>query len=625
MSDGIDAPQRYARGWLPPIGLLLSAVVLLPTVGMAALATASASAQWTQRSGAATMSHDAAEMDRLIVLRGEVTAEYVNAASISTAADLGLGTSRLSALYHVDFAAEARAARSRVDADTTASTFPSLQRDLTSLAALRAEIDAGRAHFSAVFALFTRLDTDIDVLWQNRLDAARSLAGTATRGVGSVNEQLSALQATFTAFQTAFERTRLTNALLTGKNTPTNVKALIAANTRFSAAVAEFTGHLGPNAEAAWRNLQADPAGRQFDGVVDRTVKAGIASGRAPLATNPTAYGAALIAAGKWVVDLTFVNAAASIDLGTLARHLEASAARSFLVGIISVAIATALAAVAAVLTARAVARPARRLAASARRISNGEFSIPSLPLEGARELAETSRALNEMTATLTALEHYAVTLAEHPRSSRLNQPLPGRTGRALQLTLDHLRDSVHERERDRLALQEAVTHDGLTGLLNRDAALDAITRDLARSRRESTRLMILFVDLDAFKRINDTYGHDVGDEALRITANALRTATRGSDIIARLGGDEFLVSGFASGRAEVESVAERVHDAIAAQALAIGGERVTINSSIGMALAESEDTAESFVREADLALYRAKRGGRNQIAWHDPLAHTNP
>jgi diguanylate cyclase (GGDEF)-like protein len=614
-------PTSRDGRWLPPIGLLLAVVVLLPTVGMAVLATSSAATRWSQRSAAAGMSHDAVEMDHLMVLRGKVTAEYVNAASISTAADLGLSTAKLSALYHVDFAAQRKSARAAVNADPTAARFPELQSDLTALRRIRTDVDAERAHFPTVDAFFTAFDGDIDLLWQRRLDAARKLANAAERGVGSVSQQLNAIQATFTAFRTAFERTRLTNALLLGKNTPANVEALIAANTRFATAVAEFSPRLGPKAAIAWRNLRANPAGRQFDAVVARAVKVGIAGGRAPVEINPTAYGAALVAAGEWVVDLTTVNAAASIDLNDLVGRLEASASRSFFVGVASASVATVLAAVVAMLTARAVTRPARRLAASARRISNGEFSIEPLPREGARELADTSRALNDMTATLTALEVYAVTLAEHPRSSTLNQPLPGRTGRALQETLDQLRDSVHEREQHRLALQEAATHDGLTGLLNRGAAMEAITRDLSRSRRESISLMILFIDLDAFKHINDTYGHQIGDDALRVTADALRAVARGSDVIARLGGDEFLVSGFASDPTEVESIARRVHDAISARAVSIAAGHLTINSSIGIALARSGDTAESLVHKADLALYRAKRGGRDQVAWDDPVS----
>jgi diguanylate cyclase (GGDEF)-like protein len=274
-------------------------------------------------------------------------------------------------------------------------------------------------------------------------------------------------------------------------------------------------------------------------------------------------------------------------------------------------------------LTARAVARPARRLAASARRISMGEFSIPALPREGPRELAETSRALNEMASTLTAVEHYAIALAEDPRSSALSHPLPGRTGQALQETLNHLRDSVHDGERRRLELQEAATHDVLTGLLNRAAAMDGVTRDLSRSERNGTDLMILFIDIDSFKAVNDTYGHHVGDDALRLTADALRMATRLSDVVARFGGDEFLVCGSVGDRAEVGAIAQRVHDAIASRSIPIDDDELTMSASIGMAIAETGDTAESLIRKADQALYLAKRSGRNQIAWYRPdLSH---
>jgi diguanylate cyclase len=177
----------------------------------------------------------------------------------------------------------------------------------------------------------------------------------------------------------------------------------------------------------------------------------------------------------------------------------------------------------------------------------------------------------------------------------------------------------VHERERHRLELQQAATHDALTGLLNRGAAMDAIARDLARSQRDETPMMILFIDLDAFKSINDTYGHHVGDAALRQTAEALRAATRQSDIVARLGGDEFLVAGVASGAEEMEVIARRVHDSISSRSVSNNGRRIAIDNSIGIASIQPGDTADSIVRNADEALYRAKRRGRNQVAWNRP------
>ncbi len=612
-------PGRRHPRWLPPIRLLLTFVVLPPILGMALLATSTATTRWAQRDAADAMARDAVELDRLIVLRGDVASEHVTAASITTGTDLGITPARLSALYHIDFIGRMRLARAQVNADPTVTAYPDLAADLLHLRALRSEIDAGNSGFAGVEVLFAKFEGDIDRHWQSSFDDARRLETAAGHGLSSASDQLDVVQATFTAFHAALARTSFTNAVLAGQKTQANIEAVIAANTRFSTAVADFSSRLGPRATIAWREVQADPASRHFDAVVNEAIRVGVGGARSALSSDPTAYGAALIAAGNWVVDLTYVNAAASIDLNDHIRLLGASAQRAFLVAVIGASLAIALAAVAAALTARAVSRPARRLASSARQISNGEFSIPPLSRKGVRELAETSLALNELTATLAALEHYAITLVGDPTSPTLNQRLPGPTGAALQATVDQLRDSVHERERHRIELQEAATHDALTGLLNRSAAMDAIERDAARSLRDGSPMMILFIDLDAFKNINDTYGHHVGDTALRLTAEALRAETRRSDVVARLGGDEFLVAGFASGPEEIEHIARRVHDAISSQYVSSEGQRIAIDSSIGIASIQPGDTAESVIRNADDALYRAKRLGRNQVAWNRP------
>lgn len=602
---------------------MLAVVVLLPTAGMAVLATSSASSLWSQKRAAADVSRDAVSMQHLIALRGEVNTEYVQAAALTTAADLGVDAARLNTLYGVDFTANLKAARREVDADKTLPAIPELAANMARLNALRLRVDAGNAGFAAVDAFFTRFMGEIDSLWQRRLDSARRLADDdPANGASQVRAQIDVVQATFTALTDASDRTKYTNNLLLGRRVPPNVKALIEANARFTNDVALFHGRLGPKAAAAWRALQRDPSGRRFDRVIDQAVNIGLVGAPSPFASDPTAYGAALTDAGRWIIGLAIVNGAASTDLDDYARHLETTAKHSFVTEILAAAFVALLASVVAALTARAVGHPARRLATSARRISEGEFTIAALPPRGPRELAETARALNDVTATLTALERYAMTLAEAPDSALLNQPLPGRTGQALQVTLDRLRDSVHEREEHRVALQELATHDGLTGLLNRAAALDSISRELSRSQRDGTPMMVLFIDLDAFKGINDTYGHDVGDAALRLTADALRATTRNTDVVARLGGDEFLVSGRAAdGEAEVEIFAQRLHDGIASRAVSVGGKDVALESSIGIAMAEPGDTADSLIRNADGALYVAKQRGRNQVVWHRPEA----
>jgi diguanylate cyclase (GGDEF)-like protein len=135
--------------------------------------------------------------------------------------------------------------------------------------------------------------------------------------------------------------------------------------------------------------------------------------------------------------------------------------------------------------------------------------------------------------------------------------------------------------------------------------------------------MMALFIDLDGLKAINDVHGHAAGDDALTLTAEALRATTRQSDVVARIGGDEFLVAGMViEGRDEVHQLAERIREAVADQELACAGGPVELHCSIGVALTEQDDeTVDSLVRKADAALYDAKRAGRNRVAFHDDPA----
>ena len=100
--------------------------------------------------------------------------------------------------------------------------------------------------------------------------------------------------------------------------------------------------------------------------------------------------------------------------------------------------------------------------------------------------------------------------------------------------------------------------------MLNREAALDAVTAELTRARRDHTTVMLLFIDLDGLKAINDTHGHKAGDDAIQAAAGALRGATRTGEIVARLGGDEFLIAGApVHDHGDVQALADRVHRAV--------------------------------------------------------------
>jgi diguanylate cyclase (GGDEF)-like protein len=172
------------------------------------------------------------------------------------------------------------------------------------------------------------------------------------------------------------------------------------------------------------------------------------------------------------------------------------------------------------------------------------------------------------------------------------------------------IRHAIARKQNDvRLARQ--ALHDSLTGLPNRALLLDRLHVAIGRSRRRPTSVALLFLDLDGFKRVNDTLGHDAGDDLLVEVARRLSSVLRPGDTVARYGGDEFVIlcEDLRSER-EALRVAERARATIA-QPFAVRGEPVTVQASVGIARARPGGTfAEDLLREADLAMYRAKRSG---------------
>ena len=175
------------------------------------------------------------------------------------------------------------------------------------------------------------------------------------------------------------------------------------------------------------------------------------------------------------------------------------------------------------------------------------------------------------------------------------------------------LADEQLEHRQEELAF--LATHDPLTGLPNRTLILDRVEQMLARSRRKQTPVAALFVDLDNFKSINDTLGHEVGDELLEAVAARLDGVVRATDAFGRLGGDEFVVvSEELSLSAGPELIAERLIEALK-EPFKLGsdeGTRLTVTASIGIASGDRTAPAD-LLRDADIAMYRAKWDGKNR------------
>jgi diguanylate cyclase (GGDEF)-like protein len=163
--------------------------------------------------------------------------------------------------------------------------------------------------------------------------------------------------------------------------------------------------------------------------------------------------------------------------------------------------------------------------------------------------------------------------------------------------------------------LEVQAATDSLTGLLNRRAIEVAANRELLKLRRKSTRVSALAMDLDAFKRINDQYGHRGGDAALVAVAECLRSALRPADMAARVGGDEFLVILPATGLATAETIADKVRSCVAALEIPFEQHVLKVTTSVGFAEL-TDDSASSWdhlMTRCDRAVYAVKRSGGNQ------------
>ena len=167
-----------------------------------------------------------------------------------------------------------------------------------------------------------------------------------------------------------------------------------------------------------------------------------------------------------------------------------------------------------------------------------------------------------------------------------------------------------------REALREQATHDGLTGLLNRTAIMEALQTEADRASRAGEPISVMMADLDFFKKINDTHGHLVGDAVLLEAARRMRSAVRSYDSLGRYGGEEFLFVLPGCSEGDALSQAERIRQTIAATRFSNATAPLAVTCSIGVASREclAGEHTDELVRGADLALYQAKRLGRNRV-----------
>jgi diguanylate cyclase (GGDEF)-like protein len=183
---------------------------------------------------------------------------------------------------------------------------------------------------------------------------------------------------------------------------------------------------------------------------------------------------------------------------------------------------------------------------------------------------------------------------------------------RAGRRILDLQEELVLARE----ALREQATHDGLTGLLNREAVLQVLDNEADRASREGHPLSLLIADFDHFKLVNDTHGHLAGDAVLREGARRMKSVIRRYDAVGRYGGEEFLVVLPGCDPACAHAQAERLREAIASEPFPVVGASLHVTCCVGVScrVKPAISQVDALIHEADLALYMAKNRGRDRV-----------
>ena len=179
---------------------------------------------------------------------------------------------------------------------------------------------------------------------------------------------------------------------------------------------------------------------------------------------------------------------------------------------------------------------------------------------------------------------------------------------------LKKAQEKMKKLEEEMEKAKQKALYDGLTGIYNRAVFNDRIVKEVEKAKREKKPLSFLIMDIDHFKKINDTYGHQTGDMVLKILATQVKKVMRDFDFLARYGGEEFVVILPDTELEKAKEIAERIRTKIEKTKFIYKSERIPVTLSIGVTLLKPDDNEKSLIERADKALYEAKNSGRNRV-----------
>jgi diguanylate cyclase (GGDEF)-like protein len=224
--------------------------------------------------------------------------------------------------------------------------------------------------------------------------------------------------------------------------------------------------------------------------------------------------------------------------------------------------------------------------------------SVFAVQTEGLGDLSDLLAQANEQLVSLAMREHVASTqaMAKHEVAQQEKLALKSKQAQ----------------------LQEQLIYDALTKTYNRTFFEESLKREISICLRNANPIGVIFCDIDHFKRLNDTCGHQFGDHVLQQVSKSFQNALRGSDVLARFGGEEFVILVSQPTEKGITRVAERIREAVEKEEISLSGKKIPVTVSVGAVVAiperDDQDLGERLIAAADQAMYKAKRKGRNRV-----------
>lgn len=625
--------RLYRPAFRYHISAVLLALAIFPLSGVAWFAVADVSEARAARAQAESVDAAVARLALLTELKSRLQDERNWSAAMAAIRLIGVPPELSYQMSGVDIPAELTRAVADVDRLVAALGLDDVAQQLIVARAT----PAPEGTLFAIGREYNVISTDVAARGQLVIDELTETAGRM-RGGQDLIRTLRVLEAATTAQESiAAEFTSFFGIQFSSQDLNSDLTVLLGEQRLRTIADANIRRIAGPGSRArsVMDTIDASPDVTAFDASVDTLILQAQATGsdvKDDVMARLTAGGldgtVTMFRASQQSTALYFdlVNASGDDALGA-SSAVSTDAQRQVDRALASAAALAALSLLLAAWATRAIVGPVRRLAEVAERISAGDSRARFGDAPGSVEIRAAGRAMDAAAAHLELAEQQAEALAEgdldHPV---LKRTTTGQLGASLQEAVEALASSLQEREEFRRRMTHEATHDGLTQIANRNASLAQLRRGMSRVRRSGSQLAVLFIDLDGFKDINDTYGHHAGDLVLRATAQRLVNTVRDGDHVGRLGGDEFLVIAEpVAGIDEAVALAERLLSALG-EPMPIDQGTVTVKASIGIALSDSIDAhggpgpeggdvdSADLLRDADLAVYKAKAEGRARV-----------